>query len=229
MDKVVFKNLIKLSAGILVISGIWGVVQCQCVNIKVFTPAHLKDYIQSFGKIAVAVYIFAYVLNTLSVFPPVAALSLTAGILFGKLWGAIYLLIGAMIGTSCTFFISRFFGRGMVEKILKGKFRNLDELLERKGFSTILFFRVIPIIPYEVINYAGGLSKIKFKDYFFATFLGLIPGVIVATFFGSSLSEIKKIKDIFSWQFVIILLAVILIVSLPLIYRRIKRKREIRL
>ncbi|MCQ9208758.1 MAG: TVP38/TMEM64 family protein [Omnitrophica bacterium] len=224
MDKKIFKNLIKLFIGILVIAAIWWIVSCQCVNLKVLTPAALRDYIQGFGKLAPIIYILAYSLNTISVLPPIAGLSLAAGLAFGSLWGAIYLMIAALIGTSCTFFISRFFGRGFVERLLKGRFKNLDDLLKRRGFITVLFFRVVPLVPYEVLNYAGGLSKMRFRDYFFASFLGLIPGVIIASFFGGSLGEVRGLQDLFSLKFILASLALVLIIAVPFLYQYIKNR-----
>lgn len=222
-----YKSLIiKLIIGLVVVLGIWWIVKCQCINLKAFTPAAIRDYIQSFGKLAALVYIIAYVLNTISVVPPIAPLSLTAGLAFGALWGAILLMTAAMIGTSCTFFISRFFGRGLVEKMMKGKFKQLDEKLERNGFMTILFFRVIPIVPYEVLNYFCGLSKIKFRDYFWATFLGLIPGVVIAAFFGGSLGEINSIKDVFSPRFMTAIGLMILVIAVPALYKFLTRGRK---
>ncbi|OIO36673.1 MAG: hypothetical protein AUJ74_01065 [Candidatus Omnitrophica bacterium CG1_02_44_16] len=222
--------VIKLFIGILLIAGVWWLVKCQCVSLRSLAPVALRDFIQSFGKLAVLAYIIAYALNTVSIMPPIAALSLTAGLAFGAVWGALYLMMGAMIGTTATFLISRYFGRGLIEKMLKGKFKDLDVKLANNGFMTILFFRVIPLVPYEVLNYAGGLSRIKFKDYFFATFLGLIPGVIVSAFFGGSLGEIKSFKDIFAPKFLIAIGLMIGIVAVPAIYqiarRRIKKGRR---
>ena len=202
--------------------GIWYLVKCQCLNLKALTPAAIRDYIQSFGNYAAIAYMAAYTLNTISIFPPIAPLSLTAGLAFDAAWGALYLMIAAMIGTSCTFFISRFFGRALAEKALKGKFKDLDEKLERNGFMTILFFRVVPLVPYEVLNYASGLSKIKFKDYSLATFLGLIPGVVIAAFFGGSLGEISSLKDILTPKFLIAVGLMIGILAAPAAYQVIK-------
>lgn len=215
---------IKLFVGILLVAGVWWMIKCQCVNLKSLTPAVLRDFIQSFGKLAVLAYIIAYALNTVSIMPPIAALSLTAGLAFGAVWGALYLMIGAMIGTTATFMISRYFGRALIEKMLKGKFKDLDEKLAKNGFMTILFFRVIPLAPYEVLNYAGGLSRIKFKDYFFATFLGLIPGVIVSAFFGGSLGEVKNIRDIFAPKFLFAIGLMVFIIAVPAIYQIIKKR-----
>lgn len=226
MDKKIAKNIVKILIGILIVLSIWWVVKCQCINLKALTPAAIRDYIQNFGRWAAIVYVLAYALNTISILPPIAVLSLTAGLAFGKIWGAILLMTGAMLGTSITFFISRFFGRAFVEKIMQGKFKNLDDLLEKRGFVTILFFRVIPLVPYEVLNYAGGFSKIKFRDYFLATFLGLIPGVIISAFFGGALGEVRGLRDLISFKFILALVALIIVILAPLIYRRLKRKRR---
>jgi len=84
---------IKLLIGVVLVAGAWWLVKCQCVNLKSLTPAALRDFIQSFGKLAVLAYIIAYVLNTVSIMPPIAALSLTAGLVFGAVWGAIRFLL----------------------------------------------------------------------------------------------------------------------------------------
>lgn len=218
--------IIRLLIGLGIIAGVWWVVKCQCVNLALLTPAALRDFIQSFGKFAVLVYIIAYALNTISIMPPIAALSLTAGLAFGAMWGAFYLMLGAMIGTSATFMISRCFARNLIDKILKGRFKGLDEKLGRNGFTTILFFRVIPLVPYEVLNYASGLSSIKFRDYFLATLLGLIPGIVIAVFFGGSLGEIKEFKDIFAPKFLIAMGLMVIVIAIPAIYSALRKKRS---
>ncbi len=218
------KLIIRLLAGLAVIAGVWWLVRCQCVNLPSLTPASLRDFIRSFGSLAVIVYILAYALNTISIMPPIAALSLTAGLAFGEVWGAVYLMTGALLGTSATFLISRYFGRSLVDRLLKGKFKTLDDKLEKNGFMTILFFRVVPLVPYEVLNYAAGLSKIKFKDYFLASLLGLIPGVVISAFLGGSLGDIKSFKDVFAPKFLIAIGLMALIIAVPAVYQLIKMR-----
>ncbi|MCQ9207420.1 MAG: TVP38/TMEM64 family protein [Omnitrophica bacterium] len=215
---------IKLAFGVIIVLGIWWIVKCQCINLANFTPQSIRDYIRSFGNLAALVYITAYVLNTISIVPPIAPLSLAAGLAFGAMWGAIFLMAAALIGTSATFAISRFFGRAVAEKLLKGKFKELDKKLEKNGFTTVLFFRIIPLVPYEVLNYACGLSKIRFADYFAATFLGLIPGVVIASFFGGSLGEVRGLSDIFAPKFLIAAGVMLLILMAPAIYKLVKRR-----
>ncbi|MBI4335255.1 MAG: TVP38/TMEM64 family protein [Candidatus Omnitrophica bacterium] len=218
--------VVKLVIGLALIAGVWWLVKCRCLSLEALTPAAIRDYIQSFGEFSVIVYIIAYAFNTISILPPIAPLSLSAGLAFGALWGALYLMLGAMLGTSATFIIARYLGRGLVEKILKGKFKDLDEKLAKNGFMTILFFRLIPLVPYEVLNYAGGLSRIGFKDYFLATFLGLIPGVVIAALFGGSLGEIRTFKDIFAPKFLIAIGLMALILAVPAVYQVIKKKNQ---
>ncbi len=222
----IVKAIMFFVVGILIILAVGWFFQCQCVDLKAFTPAAIRDYILSFGQWAVVVYILAYALNTISILPPIAPLSLAAGLVFGAVWGSVYLMIAALIGTSMTFAISRFWGRKLADKILQGKFKDLDDKLEKNGFLTILFLRAIPLVPYEVLNYASGLSKIRFKDYFLATFLGLIPGVVIAAFFGGSLGDIKTFKDIFSPKLLIAVGLMALIIAVPTIYQMIKNRES---
>ena len=226
MDNKVAKNLIKIILGILLILGIAWMIKCACINLKSLSPASIRDYIQGFGRFAAIVYVLAYTLNTVSLLPPIGFLSLSAGLAFGKVWGAILLLLGASLGSSCTFFIARFFGRQAVEKLLRGRFSGLDESLAKKGFVTVLFFRLIPIVPYEALNYIPGLSKIKFRSYFFASLIGFIPGVFVSAFFGGELGGVRRFKDVLSFKFLLALIAFIVMVCVPIVYQYLKNKRK---
>ncbi|PIQ81556.1 MAG: hypothetical protein COV76_08275 [Candidatus Omnitrophica bacterium CG11_big_fil_rev_8_21_14_0_20_64_10] len=181
-------------------------------------PSALRAWIAQFGAAAPFIYVALYAANTVTLLPPIGVLSLTAGLAFGPAIGFLAIMAGAMIGTSLTFLISRRLGRGFVEHRLKGRFKSLDEALERRGFATVLFFRVVPIVPYEALNYVSGLSKIRFRDYGLATFLGLLPGAAVAAFFGDSLTQP------FSPKFIAAVGALVLLIAIPTIYLKLRRK-----
>ena len=152
-----------------------------------FNPEAIRGWIGSFGTLGPVVYVLLYAVNTVTLLPPIGILSLTAGLAFGPLVGCVAIMAGATLGTSATFVISRRLGRGFVERRLKGRFKSLDDRLERRGFQTVFFFRMVPLVPYEPLNYLSGLSPISFREYAAATFLGLIPGAAAAAFLGDAL------------------------------------------
>lgn len=183
-------------------------------------PEAFRAWIAQFGAAAPFIYVALYAANTVTLLPPIGVLSLTAGLAFGPAIGFLAIMAGATLGTTATFFISRRLGRGFVERRLKGKFKSLDEALGSKGFATVLFFRVVPIVPYEVLNYVSGLSKIRFRDYGSATLLGLIPGAAVAAWFGDSLTQP------FSWKFLVGIIALIVLIAIPTIYVKARREKS---
>lgn len=209
---------------LLVLAGglAWYLIDCKCLNYRSLSPFSIRNFIQSFGVYAAVVYIIAYVFNTISVFPPIAPLSLTAGLAFGSLRGGMYLMLGALLGTSATFFLSRYIGRRWVEKALKGKIMDFDAKLRKNGFLTVLFFRAVPLLPYELMNYGCGLTSIRFRDYFFGTFLGLIPGVTIASLLGGSLGDIKSFKDLLAPKLLIALGLMGLVILIPVFYKLIQ-------
>ncbi len=186
------------------------------------SPEAIRGWISRFGLAAPFIYVALYALNTVTLLPPIAILSFTAGLAFGKVVGFAALMAGAMTGSTVTFFISRKLGRSFVEKRLQGKFKSLDEKMEKKGFATVLFFRAVPIVPYEVLNYVPGLSRIRFRDYFLGTFLGLIPGVGISVFLGDSLATIKSNPK----NFIIGLAAMGVIIAVPILYLKFRKKPE---
>ena len=185
-------------------------------------PEVIRDWIAQFGRAGPFLYVLLYAINTVTLLPPIAFLSVTAGLAFGKGVGFFAIMAGALLGTTATFFISRNLGREFVERRLKGRFKSLDEKLEKRGFATVLFFRVIPIIPFEVLNYAAGLSKIKFREYFLATAIGFVPGVVVAVFFGDSLATIKANPK----NFLLAIAAMAVLIAVPTFYLKFRKKPQ---
>ena len=165
-----------------------------CINLKLFSPEVIRHTIQGFGSLAVVVYIFLYALNTISLLPPIAFMSLSAGFLFGPVKGMVALTLGSFLGTSATFFISRFFGGKIVEKFSKGKVAEFQEKLSKNGFLVILPMRLVGFPPWEVVNYVSGLSKIKYRDYVTATMIGIFPAIVIQVFFSDRLTKLNP-KD----------------------------------
>jgi uncharacterized membrane protein YdjX (TVP38/TMEM64 family) len=226
MDKRRTRVIARSLAGVVLLCLIAWIIKEHLGTLEQFTPVKVRDILETFGHRAAIVYIVAYALNTILPFPPLAILSLTAGLMFGKFWGAVYLMIGALLGASTAFGISRSLGKKFVERMLKGKIREFDDAMATKGFATILFFRVVPLIPHEILNYAAGLTEISFGDYFLATFLGLLPSIVISAYFGGEIGRIEGIHDLISFKFVMTALIIVLIIFIPVIYTLVDRKKK---
>jgi uncharacterized membrane protein YdjX (TVP38/TMEM64 family) len=186
------------------------VVLYICTKCGMFTnctPQSLKNYICSFGAIAPVIYIFMFTVVPLTLFPD-AVLALTGGLIFGVWFGTIYTVIGAACGGTLSFLISRLYGRGLVEKLTKGKIKWFDDGTQEKGFIFILILRFIPLIPFDIISYGAGLSKIKYRDFILATIIGVIPGVWVYTNLGDKSAHLFSI-DFFKAVAILILLMLV--------------------
>ena len=194
----------------------------QCYNLKLLTPGVIKHYILGFGPLALLVFITLYALNTVSLLPPIGIMSLAAGFIFGPVQGTIGIMGGAFLGTTATFFISRFFGGRFVQQIIKGKAKEFQEKLDKNGFKVILFIRLIPLIPWEIVNYASGLSQIKYRDFILATMIGIFPSVLIQTYFSDRLSNFN-LKDP---SLIIAVGAFLLLGAIPAIYLKNKKKKE---
>lgn len=204
----------------------WWMFYCNCINFKFLTPAFIRDKVLSFGPWSVLVYIGVYVINTLLIFPPNAPISLSAGLIFGPVKGAALIMISALIGTSLAFLVARLVERKFLDQFLQGRWKDVSDKLQNNGFMTILFLRIVPIVPFEILNYLSGLSRIKYKDFFWGTFLGMMPGAIVTGFFGGSLGEIESLRDILSPKLLLGAGLIALFVAVPGLYYYMRIKRS---
>jgi uncharacterized membrane protein YdjX (TVP38/TMEM64 family) len=177
-------------------------------GLNVLHPDFIKQQISIYGVFAPLAYILFYIIATIF-FLPGTPITIAGGIVFGILLGAIYTIIGATIGASIAFFFARFLGKSFVDKILEKNFKKLkkyDKKLVKNGFLAVLFFRLIPIFPFNGLNFALGLTKLKFRDYFFGTLIGIIPGSFVLTYFGDSLGSFNIVHILISLSLFILLI-----------------------
>ncbi|MGL5754267.1 MAG: TVP38/TMEM64 family protein [Paraclostridium sp.] len=177
LDKV-FKILVSVII-ILILGSI--IYKLFSMNIDV---EDIQVYVSSFGKLAPIVYIIMFALVPLTLFPD-SILAIGGGIVFGLAKGYIYTVIGALIGASISFYISRKLGRNFVKKITNEKLDNIENIINSKGFFVVLILRLIPLFPFDIISYSAGLTSIKYKDFLMATIIGTVPGILVFTNIGA--------------------------------------------
>ncbi len=160
------------------------------------------------------VYIGVYILGVILAIPG-TLLTIVAGPIFGLWQGILYVVIASNIGCQITFAISRFLGRDLVEHLIPsdGNLDKMEKSIEKNGFIYLLYIRLLPIFPFNVINYLSGLTPISFKDYALATFLGMLPGtgVYVYVSFAAFGSKDNAILLISSLAFLVLYTLIILI------------------
>lgn len=182
---------------------------------KIFTPEKIRNIIQGYGKNASFIYILLFSILPIFFFP-VPILAIAAGISFGLFEGVLYTIIGAMINSSIMFVMAKKFAKDKVVELFKTKisekwYNKMIAIEKNNGFLIIFLLRLLPIAPYNVINYLSGLTEISFLRYSLATFLGIIPGTFVFLNVGD------KAINVYSVEFVISLLGFLLLTIFSII------------
>jgi uncharacterized membrane protein YdjX (TVP38/TMEM64 family) len=140
----------------------------------------VRDWVAAQGAWAPVLYAGVYALATLLAIPG-SALTITAGALFGSLIGVVTVIIGATIGASLCFLVARYLARDAVKGMLEKneKFRKLDEMTEKNGSVFVAITRLVPLFPFNVLNYGFGLTGVRFVDYVLWSFLCMLPGTVL--------------------------------------------------
>jgi uncharacterized membrane protein YdjX (TVP38/TMEM64 family) len=149
-------------------------------------PKMLKGEVVSWGAWGPIFYILLYTIGP-SFLVPGAVMTVAAGLAFGAWWGSVWSLIGADTGALVAFGAGRFLGRSFVERTMGVRLQRILKRLERNGFYLTLYLRLVPVIPYNAFNLLAGASPIRFKDYFWASVIGMIPGTVLFAVLGDSL------------------------------------------
>jgi uncharacterized membrane protein YdjX (TVP38/TMEM64 family) len=149
-------------------------------------PSLVKVEVLRWGFWGPVVYILLFAVGP-SLLVPGAVMTIAGGLAFGTLWGSVYSLVGADAGALIAFAAGRFLGRSFVQHVVGARFEKLLARIGRHGFQIIFYLRLVPLIPYNALNLLAGASPITFRDYFWASVIGMIPGTILFAFLGDAL------------------------------------------
>jgi len=182
------------------------------VYFKLYDISILRKLIESRGILTPIIFLILCSIRPL-LFLPVGIFSTLGGLIFGAFLGTVYTLIGSILSSILGYYIARKFGKDLVDKLLKGRYKNIRLTSNKNGFIVTFIMRVVPILPFDAVSYICGLSEIRFKDYFLGTFLGIIPGTFIYSYFGSA------VNNVYSKKFLISLFLLILLSLIPLIFK----------
>ena len=151
------------------------------------------EWINSQGAVGGIAFILLYIVATVA-FLPGSILTLGAGVVFGVFLGSFYVFIGATIGATAAFLVGRYLARGWVANKIAGnqKFAAIDRAVGREGLKIVLLTRLSPVFPFNLLNYAYGLTGVSLKDYFFGS-IGMLPGTIMYVYLGSLAGNLATI------------------------------------
>lgn len=182
------QGLWKIVALVGVVAGLFVVFKFLPVGEYVIALLEWTRGLGIWGPIVVAgVYILACVLMA-----PGSVLTVGAGFLFGLVGGTITASVGSTLGACAAFLVGRTVARGWVEQkvVRRPKFKAIDRAVGREGFKIVLLTRLSPIFPFNLLNYAYGLTEVRFWSYALASWLGMLPGTVLFVYIGWSLAKV---------------------------------------
>lgn len=162
-----------------------------------FAPQQLLqealEWIENLGWVGAIAFIGLYIAAAVAFFPG-SILTLGAGVVFGIVTGTVYVFVGATLGATLAFLIGRYLARGWVSKKIEShqKFAAIDRAVGREGLKIVLLTRLSPIFPFNLLNYAFGVTGVSLRDYCLGS-IGMIPGTILYVYAGSLLGDIATI------------------------------------
>lgn len=152
-----------------------------------------SEWVQGLGFWGPLVFIVGYAVATVA-FAPGSLLTLAAGFIFGLGPGTLYVFFGSTLGASAAFLIARYVARGAIERRLaeRPRFQRIDRAIGAQGLKIVFLLRLSPVFPFNLLNYALGLTRVRFVHYLIAC-LGMIPGTFLYVYYGTAAGTIAEI------------------------------------
>ncbi|WP_457668842.1 VTT domain-containing protein [Thiolapillus sp.] len=148
-----------------------------------FDAQALSQWVNQAGSAGPLLFMFIYAVATV-LFLPGSVLTLAGGALFGPVLGTFYNLTGATIGAALAFLVARYLASDWVEKKTAGRLQQLKQGVEKEGWRFVAFVRLVPLFPFNLLNYALGLTRLKFSHYVIASYVFMLPGALAYTYLG---------------------------------------------
>ncbi len=181
---------------------------------------NLKIYIGEHPTLTPLYLIIAKIVGAILFFPG-TPLTLLAGATLGTFYGSIISVIGNTIGAVAAFLISRFLLKDYVQKNIITKYKGIDKYEKRltnNGLVTVIILRLIPLFPFNALNYILGVTRVSNRDYIIGTFVGIIPGTIAFVYFGEAIRMLSVYN---------IIMAIVIIITLTVLGKKYNKSYEV--
>jgi len=211
--------LLVLVIAILVLSYVFGIGQ---------KLAALRGWIEALGALGPVVFILIYAGAVVAALPG-SAITIIAGAIFGSALGVVIVSIASTLGAALAFLVGRYFARDATAKWLskREKFKKLDDLTEKHGAVIVALVRIVPIFPFNIVNYGFGLTKVRFWTYVFWSWLCMLPGTVLYVVGTDAISQAIIQKKV-PWPLIGVLIGVgiLLLVLVKLARKRLHEEDD---
>jgi len=186
--------------------------------------AQLDQHLRRFGAWAPIFFIFLYSVATVLFFPG-SVLTIVGGALFGPLWGTLWNLAGATMGATLAFATARYVASDWVAMRTGERLARLMRGVEKEGWRFVAFVRLVPLFPFNLVNYAFGLTRIRLGEYVLTSFVCMAPGAVAYTYLGYAGREAASGQTGAIHKAVLALALLAVVAFLPRLIRRLKGPR----
>ena len=188
----------------------------------------LREWIQSLGALGPFVFVLIYTAAVIAALPG-SAITIIAGAIFGSVVGVIVVSIASTLGASLAFLIGRHFARDATAKWLSKRetFKKLDDLTEKHGAIVVALVRIVPIFPFNLVNYGFGLTSVRFWTYVLWSWICMLPGTVLYVVGTDAVSQAIIQKKV-PWTLVgvVVVVGIILVILAKLARKRLHEEEE---
>jgi uncharacterized membrane protein YdjX (TVP38/TMEM64 family) len=217
--KVLLLTILVASAAAVKFSGITGYL--TFLNLAAHKES-IHIYVAAHPLISPLIYVLAYTVAVALSIPGAVVLTLAGGFLFGVVWAAIYVNIGATVGAAIAFLVTKYLLGDWLQKKYEKQLKRFNEEMDSRGLNYLLTIRFIPVFPFFLINILAGLTRIPLRTFVWTTSVGILPGDLVYSFAGNRIDKIESARDILSAPMLVALSLLALFSILPVIIRLVK-------
>jgi uncharacterized membrane protein YdjX (TVP38/TMEM64 family) len=199
-------------------------VNSSVVFLKNADVEGFRDYLLSFGSLAAVISGLLMIFQSVMAPLPAFVITFANGLLFGWVFGAILSWSTAMLGAVICFYLAKFLGRPVVEKIISKKALEWwDQFFNKYGKHSVFLARILPIVSFDLVSYAAGVTSISFWQFFWATGLGQLPATILYSYLGQNATG--SVQILFMMFTIVIALVVLGMIFRPKINAKLKSKK----
>jgi uncharacterized membrane protein YdjX (TVP38/TMEM64 family) len=168
---------------LIVVAALLAAIVYLAIHRSFLEPSVLDRELHRFGRLAPILFVLLYAVGTV-VFAPGSIMTVAGGALFGPVWGTLWNLTGAALGASFAFAIARYLASDWVSRRAGERLARLMRGVEEEGWRFVALVRLVPLFPFNLVNYAFGLTRIRFAEYVLASFIFMAPGALAFTYLG---------------------------------------------